>query len=199
MSFMGHVSRREKARHRGPRTAATDRAPIGPDLEHVSQSRHRTVRPNGRCSVLTVSRAPISFTPLGGFGRLVGCSVAGPRVRFSGSTLRNGGAARRILKGAMAYQILLDAALIIVAMGALHRFEARLVRPAYAPRTRRARPVPNPWSTRRCGRHNNPSSSDDAADSTPMSRLTVAWQWRARRSCHRSRSAPTLPCYSPQR
>jgi len=45
----------------------------------------------------------------------------------------------------MAYQLLLDVALIIVAMGALHRFEARRVRSAHAPRTPRARPVPNPW------------------------------------------------------
>jgi len=66
-------------------------------------------------------------------------------VRFSGSTLRNGSDARRILKGEMAYQILLDAALIIVAMGALHRFEARRVRSAYVRRTSRARGVPNPW------------------------------------------------------
>ena len=59
--------------------------------------------------------------------------------------LSNGGGARRILKSGMAYQLLLDVALIIVAMGALHRFEARRVRSAHAPRTPRARPVPNPW------------------------------------------------------
>ena len=102
-----------------------------PISKHVAQSRHKTVRPNGRCNVLTVSRALISFTPLGGFGRLVGCAVTG-LGRDSPLILSNVGGARRILKAEMAYQLLLDVALIIVAMGALHRFEARRVRSAHA-------------------------------------------------------------------
>ena len=102
------------------------------------------MRPNGKCNVLTVSRALVSFTTLGRLGRFVGCSVTGPRVRFPGLILSNGGGARGLLKSRMTYQLLLDVALIIVAMGALHRFEARRVRSAHAPRTPRARPVPNP-------------------------------------------------------
>jgi len=115
-----------------------------PISKHVSQSRHRTVRPNGRCNVLTVSRALISFTPLGGFGRLLGCSVTAPRVRFPGLIFCNGGGACRILKGVMAYQLLLDVALIIVAMGALHRFEASRFRSVRVRPTPRAQPLPNP-------------------------------------------------------
>ena len=103
------------------------------------------MRPNGRCNVLTVSRALISFTPLGGFGRLLGCSaVTVPRVRFPGLIFCNGGGACRILKGVMAYQLLLDIALIIVAMGALHRFEASRFRSAHVRPTPRAQPLPNP-------------------------------------------------------
>ena len=102
------------------------------------------MRPNGRCNVLTVSRALISFTPLGGFGRLLGCPVTVPRVRFPGLIFSNGGGACRILRGVMTYQLLLDVALIIVAMGALHRFEASRFRSAHVRPTPRAQPLPNP-------------------------------------------------------
>jgi hypothetical protein len=88
--------------------------------------------------------AAMMTVPVGIGMMLIALAPRDPAGR-TGSTLRNGSDARRILKGEMAYQILLDAALIIVAMGALHRFEARRVRSAYVRRTSRIRPVPNPW------------------------------------------------------
>src|SRR5437879_2571931 len=66
---------------------------------HGSCLPHSTVRPNDKCNVLTVCRALVSFTVLGRFGRLVGCSVATPRLRlpgqpFSALTPHSGGGER---------------------------------------------------------------------------------------------------------
>jgi len=49
----------------------------------------------------------------------------------------------------MTHQLLLDVALIIAMMGALHQFEARLARSAHARRTPRARAIPNPGGKQR--------------------------------------------------
>ena len=105
--------------------------------------------PGGVLRISAGFPAPISVTPLGGLGRLVGFSATAPRVRFPGLILSNDGGARRILRGGMTHQLLLDVALIIAMMGALHRFEARLARSAHARRTPRARAIPNPGGKQR--------------------------------------------------
>jgi hypothetical protein len=71
-----------------------------PISKHVSQSRHSAVRPNGKCRVLTVSRALESLTLLRRFGELLGCSIEGAAglAPCGVSRSSNGGASHGIVK-----------------------------------------------------------------------------------------------------